>query len=117
MLSKKNRLSSKDFPVLFNKGKKVSNKDFFGRYFTEKSENTALNIKISVITSAKLSKKAVVRNRNRRVVYASLRRIWPLISGKLSNINLSLTPKRDLSIEKPQNLDDSLNELISLIRL
>lgn len=117
MLSKKNRLSSKDFPVLFNKGKKVSNKDFFGRFFVEKTENTALNMKISVVTSAKLSKKAVVRNRNRRVVYASLRRIWPVISSKFNNINLSLTPKRDLSLEKPQDLDSSLIELFSFIRL
>lgn len=117
MLSKKNRLSAKDFPVLFNKGRKVSNKDFFGRYFIDKSENMASNIKISVVTSAKLSKKAVVRNRNRRVVYASLRRIWPLISDKLNNIDLSLTPKRDLSVEKPMDLDNSLNELISFIKL
>jgi ribonuclease P protein component len=117
MLSKENRLYSKDFPVLFNKGKKVSNKDFFGRYFFDDVIDNSKKIKISVVTSAKLSKKAVVRNRNRRAVYASIRRIWPSFSNRLVGIKISLSPKKDLSSEKPGYLDLSLTELLSFIKL
>ncbi len=114
MLPKKNRLSSIDFPVLLKSGKKVSNKDFFARYAFDKG--AIKSYKVSFVTSAKLSKKAVVRNRIRRRLYTSLRRIAPFFLKGLNGVYMSITPKADCSLYNSDYIDNSLKNLFSLVK-
>jgi ribonuclease P protein component len=115
MLPKRQRLTSKDFNLLIKLGKKASNKDFFVRYFFNK-ENPGSSFKIGVTTSSKISKKAVTRNRIRRIVYSSFRRVNETVFGNKLGFFIGITPRHDISKYKTNELDQSLKNLLSLIK-
>ncbi|MBI2267903.1 MAG: ribonuclease P protein component [Candidatus Blackburnbacteria bacterium] len=70
MLPKKYRLTDKaDFDVVFSKGWRISGR-FFVVLVLEKSE--LFNSLLGIIVSSKVSKKAVDRNRIKRVVRSAL---------------------------------------------
>lgn len=117
MLPKSNRLTRKDFEILFRAGKKASNKDFFARfYFLKDIKKTGCGFKVAVVTSSKISKKAVVRNRIRRRVYASFRRLLPSLPSIWSNVFLSLSLTHDISKMKTAEIDTSLKNLLSGVK-
>jgi len=64
MLPKKNRLNKKEIAFLKEKQQKVLQGDFFGLIVSPSSEK-----KFGLIISAKIAKKAVERNRVKRLLY------------------------------------------------
>jgi ribonuclease P protein component len=75
MFAKKNRLSkSKDVQAVFAGGRV-----FFNPYFSLKAKKNGLMPRFTVVVSTKVSKKAVHRNRIKRVVREFLKLKTPLI--------------------------------------
>jgi len=64
-LNKKNRLKKKkDFEIVFKKGKAIKGNFLFAKYFRNSLEFP----RIAFVVSLKISKKAVIRNRIRRII-------------------------------------------------
>lgn len=95
MLPKKNRLSKKDFLLL--KNLKPSYKSNLASVVCLKDEEIELS-KISIIVSTKISKKAVVRNRIKRIYYNILS---DLIGSFYTNAYLLYIVKKEV-LEKSE---------------
>ena len=75
MLPKKNRLNTKEVENIFKKGSFLNSSNLTLKFSFNK-ENT--EPKVSFLTPKSVSKKAVVRNRLRRIGYRSLKEFLPL---------------------------------------
>lgn len=73
MLPKSKRIPRKSFPEIIKTGKIFNSNHFTLR----KSSSKELRVAVSV--SKKVSKKAVIRNRTRRRVYSSMRKLLPFL--------------------------------------
>ncbi|MEX2090959.1 MAG: ribonuclease P protein component [Candidatus Paceibacterota bacterium] len=102
-LNKKNRLKKKkDFEKVFSRGKSVKGNFLFVKYL----ENDFGYPRIAFVVSSKVSKKAVIRNRVRRLL-SETSRMWltnirPMDVVVIVNKNIIKTPKdkitEDLSV-------------------
>jgi len=68
MLKKENRLTTKEFDLVFKEGKKFFSKNFMFMKIEDKD-----SLKISTTVSKKIYKTAVKRNEARRKIYKILR--------------------------------------------
>jgi ribonuclease P protein component len=74
MLKKKNRLEKKEFDKVFQNGEKKFSKSFmFIKLINDEK------IKISATISKKIYKKAIERNKSRRIIYKILQENFTLI--------------------------------------
>lgn len=86
MLSKPNRLPGYQVPILFKTGRRVS---VPGLQFIYQINNNSTPSQFAVIASTRLSKKAVIRNRLKRVGREALRGLLPdLQSGIIGIIDI-----------------------------
>ena len=84
MVKKKQKLSRNDFSSLLKQGKRVHGSLFSLTY------SKAQNVKVGVVVSKKVARKAVERNLLRRRVYAVLEK--KIQDGVLSNVHLAVLP-------------------------
>ncbi|OGN03913.1 MAG: ribonuclease P protein component [Candidatus Yanofskybacteria bacterium RIFCSPHIGHO2_01_FULL_44_17] len=68
-LAKKYRLAKKDIEMVLKRGRTAKNSFFFIKFL----ENQAEHFRAAIVISNKVSKKAVVRNRIRRIIAESFR--------------------------------------------
>ena len=106
MLPSLNRLRhDKDFQNCFSKGKAFYNEDFM-----LKTVHNQLGLnRFGIIVANKISKKAVVRNKIRRRIRESLRRLLPQMKGDYDCILLT---KRNISSVKYSDVGFSLELLL-----
>jgi ribonuclease P protein component len=76
MLKKKNRLTKKEFDLVFKNGKKKFSKNFM--FIKLKNDE---DLKISATISKKIYKTAVQRNKSRRIIYKILQENFSLIEN------------------------------------
>ncbi len=106
MLKKEFRLNKrKDFEEIKTKGK-LKNGELFSVLELKKEQRGLLNVKVAVIVSKKISKKAVERNKIRRKMY--------LMIGK--NMNIFPEGTRVLFLVKKNILDKSEVEMEKCLR-
>jgi len=96
-LNKKNRLKKKkDFEAVFKKGKAIIGNFLFAKY----SGNNLGFPRIAFVVSLKVSKKAVIRNRTRRViseiVLRNLKKIQPVDMIIIANRKILEASKDDI---------------------
>lgn len=108
-LNKKNRLKKKkDFETVFKKGKAVRGNFLFGKYY----KNDLGIPRIAFVVSLKVSKKAVIRNRIRRI-------ISEVVSKNLSKVQPSdiimIADKKILTASKDEIASDT-EKIINSIR-
>ncbi|MEK7538715.1 MAG: ribonuclease P protein component [Patescibacteria group bacterium] len=108
MLSKKNRISRKDFPASNVRGFRVFSPLFSLVVYT-KSEG----VHIAVVTSKKISKSAVVRNTLRRRLYALLE---PQIKN-LRSATVVVYPKQEALSSSPTVLRTELIKALQQSKL
>ena len=109
MLKKEYKISSQEFKRLFKKTSKKETEHFM--FFLIKKRESCENslTKISVILSKKKVKTAILRNKNKRIIYSIIRQIYPQLSYYHY---LFISPKRDIS-----NLENKLikDEILSIL--
>lgn len=102
MIKKKNRLKKKEFNLVFKEGVKKRTKFFLFVRKDKKNEK-----KISVSVSKKVEKKAVFRNKTKRMVFEILRQNFEKIP---ENVNLVLIVSSPiLNKDKKEVQKDILN--------
>jgi len=97
MIAKTFKLNRNLIKYTLEKGEEVRSKFFIIRYI----KNTETSSKYCVIISKKISNKAVVRNRLRRVIYEAIRTSG-LLETKNHSFNTILIPKK-MVLEKDFN--------------
>lgn len=107
MLPKSKRLNlKKDFKWVVS-GKKLDSK--FVTIFIKPGENELP--RIGVATSSKYFKKAIARNRARRLVFSAIEKIYPRLP---SNLNIMLLPKTSILDVKSNDVQSSLEDALKL---
>ena len=95
MLKKENRLKTKEFEKVFKTGQKRFSQNFF-LVFLDNQENK----KISTSVSKKIYKKAVKRNRARRIIYDILQKKINEIPENKWMVLIQIKPILDLDRKK-----------------
>ncbi len=107
MLPKKNRLhAKKDFDNIFKNGRAVK-----GRFLLIKTFNTAQDPRIGFIVPARVAKKAVTRNRIKRILADAAYQALSVVKKDMVVLLLK-TPNRK---EEKQSLAEELKTLINKI--
>ncbi len=106
MLPLKNRLKKeKEFQLVFNHGRFIASDLLFIRFL----DNGINEIRVGFIVSKKVSKKAVLRNRIKRV----LREVIRNKMGRMKkNVDMIIVAKGKISKSEPGEIGDSLEELL-----
>ncbi len=102
MIKKKNRLKKKEFNLVFKEGLKKRTKFFLFVQKEKKNEK-----KISVSVSKKVEKKAVLRNKTKRLVFEILRQNFDKIPENINLVLIVSTPL--LNKDKKEIENDILN--------
>ena len=106
-LARKYRLNKKDLKRIFKQGKTVANSFFFIRFL----ENELEHMRVAVIISSKVSKKAAVRNRLRRIIVESIR-TGNFLEGSYDlaiTVTLNIVEKPSKEIKK--HLEQAINKI------
>jgi len=107
MLEKKNRLTSNDlFKKVFQGGERLDNKLFSISF----RKNNLVSPRFAVIVSTKVSKSAVVRNKLKRRIRASLKEFIPVFKEGWDVIVISKKPSIDNDFAK---IKGALGELLT----
>ena len=107
-LPKKYRLTArKDFAGVFKQGKTVEH-DFF---FIKFRPNGLARARVGIVVSAKVSKKAVVRNKIRRIVSQALAK--PEILGLSKDLAVIVSPS--IVGKRPKEIKGALEQAIKKI--
>ncbi len=106
MLSKDNRLKKKkDFEKVFNQGK-----SYKGRFFSAKVLKTDLKeSRFGFIVSGKVSKKAVIRNKIRRLLQEAVRKNFPDIK-KIVDVAIVAFPQ--IQNETREEIQKSVSDFL-----
>ncbi len=112
MLKKINRLSSqKDFEELKKEGRKVWT-PLFGLVYKVDGERKEEK-KVGMVVSKKISKKAVERNKIRRLMAEAIRNYWEEIPEGF--VGVLLATKQSLG-KKFGEIDEKMGKIVKLIR-
>lgn len=103
MLAKKFRLTHLDFLLAKKAGKPVNSPDMNMVFAPNKLDYS----RFSVVTSAKLDKRAVVRNRLRRQIYTNLQ------NNSISGFDVLLYPKHSMLNLSYAEIGTKTNSLLS----
>lgn len=107
MLPKDQRLKKAEIEYILKKGQ-----DGFSKLFIfKKSEKTDAYPRFAIITSQKLAKKAVARNRLRRKIYAAIRTNLPLI--KNPKLDFVLIPKKKILNSTFQEIAEDITRILT----
>ena len=113
MLKKENRLSSNfEFNITRKHGNKVSH-ELFDIFYLE-PDNYQGSVKIGIVTSNRLAKKAVERNRIKRVFREAVR---PHITELPKNLWIVIHPKVNSLSENYEKISISLDQVLQKIYL
>jgi ribonuclease P protein component len=110
MLSKEHRLSRRDFVIVKKSGKNFTTPHFSAVVFKPKTGNQRPVTGYSVVTSTKLSKKAVTRNHLRRLIYDSLK-----ANSCQLKANIIIYPKPSMLNLSSEETGVELNSFLSKI--
>lgn len=100
MLSKKNRISQKDFPAHTRQGFRVHSPLFSGTIYSKETDSASLianekKVRVSVVVSKKTAKNAVDRNYLRRITYEAMEPYLPRLTKRTLIV---LYPKKETQI-------------------
>lgn len=106
-LSKKYRLAGSDFKRVFEKGKTVRGSFFFIRFLN----NGVNHLRLAVAVASKVSKKAVVRNRLRRILTEAI---------KVNNlykaaIDVVIVVAKNSAGKSPEEINDEIKKIMAEI--
>jgi ribonuclease P protein component len=106
MLSKKNKILSGEFKKFFKKGVRNNSKNFNISIILKKNNEKP---KYAVVVSKKILKTAVLRNKNKRIIYKILRQLYP----QFSHIKYAfIFIKNDISTIKINELKKELKDIL-----
>ena len=106
MLSKENKISSREFKDFFKKGVRNSSKNFNISIIFKKNNEKS---KYAIVVSKKVLKTAVLRNKNKRIIYKILRQLYPqFLYIKYAFIFI----KNDISTVEISELTKELREIL-----
>ncbi|MFA6458872.1 MAG: ribonuclease P protein component [Candidatus Paceibacterota bacterium] len=103
MLAKSQRLTTKQFDIVMEKGRVAHSTLFLLRFVSGQ-----VDTRISAVAPKKIAKTAVVRNRNRRRIYAAIR---PLMAVIIPGIWGALFIKKDISEIELADIAKDVQEL------
>lgn len=107
MLPKEKRIGREQIEFILKKGESSTSKLFIIRYI----RNNEKTSRYAIVASAKLSKKAVERNRVRRQIYEAIR----LIEKERSidkNLDIVLIPKKQIFKSEFEGIKEDLTGII-----
>ncbi len=108
MLSKEKKITSRIFKEKYPKSKKKYTRHF-RISFCQESEDE--NTRIAVVAPKKAFKKAVLRNKNKRIIYNILRQYYPQFSqGKIVFIHIL----KDISLLEKKEIEKEILPILSL---
>lgn len=108
---KKHRIISKNiFERIFSQGKTVQNSFFFVYYL----KNNLTVSRFAVIVSVKVSNKAVIRNKIRRIVSANIQKLLPKL---LPGLDVIIVAKYKVKDQKFLQLGGSLIEIFEKAKI
>lgn len=107
-LPKKNRLRKKDFPKLFLYKDKGYSKFFFLIY--QKDDKLPERFKLALSVSKKISNKATIRNKIKRLVTEIFKEI--IIKSKINKTIILLKPKKEILKSDPLVVKRDLEYLL-----
>jgi len=105
MLPKRLRIQKKDFPSPSERSK-----TFAGQYFSLRISRKNKTGGVSVVVSGKVSKKAVVRNKIKRIVYGALESYKK--TALLKNHHLIFYARKECASTQNKNLHEDIVGLI-----
>ena len=107
MLPKNKRIKCEQIEFILKKGKSFTSKLFIIRYIGNNEKVS----RYAIIASAKLSKKAVERNKVRRKIYEAIRLIEKEKESK-NNLDIILIPKKQILKAEFPAIKEDLIEII-----
>ncbi|MBL7150438.1 ribonuclease P protein component [Candidatus Microgenomates bacterium] len=111
MLSKKFRLPGNQIPLVLKKGKRFSF-PLFNLVVCQQSQ--LLNSRFTFVVSTKISKKAVVRNRTKRLLSEAVRLLLPQIK---KGFDIIFFAKKPFLEEKLQDVMPQVEKALNKIKL
>jgi ribonuclease P protein component len=112
MLPKKNRLSGYQIPPLVRSGKRISNQT--ATLIFQKTSTADDPLKCTVIVPTRLSKKAVERNRTKRLLREAIQQNFHEIQSGYECIVMA---KRIFNTEKLQDIESDIRDLFNKANL
>lgn len=111
MLKRINRLRSrKDFNRLYRTGRQAS----VGEFSVRAVPNRLSTSRVAVVTSTKVAKKAVTRNRIRRRIFGKLRLVW----GQLKpGFDIAVIVHKDISKIQSNTLSQKIDLALRNLRI
>lgn len=111
-LPKKNRLTlKKEFEKIFNSGKTVRNSFLFIKFLRVRAQKAS---KFGIVVSAKVSKKAVVRNRIRRQISEVIRANLDHIGN---NVNVAIVANSKIVGKEFTEIKKVVSELLKKAKI